>query len=232
MINHVAITSWASEPDDEIVYWVEAIRQELPMFCAAWGLPVPGIQFYSRDAQFQASEAIACSVVDDDGLDSTLGYHSMLGGVPLFLSEYRGGSTTLSHEVFETLANPMLSKWATAPDGSRWPIEVCDACQGDTYTVPVTLYGLTKDVQLSNWLTPRFFLWNAYDGSAANDHLGVCQPFQLRPGGYTLRELPDGSSSFVWGSTADILPSNRSCVLDEQMHAGRLVRKRLLRGVR
>lgn len=230
MINHVAITNWSSHPDDDVVYWVEAIRQELPAFCAAWGLRVPGIQFYSRDAQFQASEAIMCSVVDDDGLDSTLGYHSMMGGVPLFLSEYRGGSTTLSHEVFETLANPMLSKWATAPDGSRWPVEVCDACQGDTYSVPVTLYGLTKDVQLSNWLRPEFF--NLRLGGGPCDRMGVCQPFQLRPGGYTIREQPDGSSSFVWGSAADILPSNRSCVLDEQMHAGRLVRKRLLQGVR
>lgn len=233
-IAHVAVTNWSSAPDDEIVYWTEAVRAELPAFCKAWGLRVPGMQFYDRNAEFRLSEAVMVSVVDDDGMADTGGYHTVIAGVPTFLSEYRMGSVTFSHEVFELLANPMLSRWAQAPDGSRWPIEVCDACQGDEYAVPVTLYGLTRDVALSNWLRPSFFgMYNHDSKITPHDRMGICPPWALRPGGYTLREASDGSTGFVWGSlntALEIQPSNRSCALEEMAWQGRQLKRRMLKG--
>jgi hypothetical protein len=186
MINHVCVTNWSSAADEEIAFAVEGLRAEVPAFCAAWGLPVPGVQFYSQELLLPASDAIIVSAVDDDGQAGTAGYHAVLAGLPLFLWEARYGHWVAFHELFETLANPLLNRWATAPDGRRWWVEACDATQADTYQVQVELFGARRSISAANWLRPAFFGLPNLDGAPGFDRLGlVGAPFTLRPGGYS-----------------------------------------------
>jgi hypothetical protein len=186
MINHVAVTNWSSAPDRDVVFTVEALRRELPAFCLAWGLPVPGIAFYDQNVQLASSEAIIVSAVDDDSQAGTAGYHTLVAGVPLFLWEVKYGPWVAFHELYETLVNPLLNRWAEAPDGRRWWVEACDACQADKYNLDVELFGERMILSASNWLRPEFFGLQAHDGGRGFDRMGVVSaPFTLRPGGYT-----------------------------------------------
>lgn len=193
-ISHCAVTNWSSAPDVDIQFCVEAARRELPAFCDAWGIRIPGIQFYSREVELPSNEAIIVSAVDDDGQKGTLGYHTEIAGVPLFLWEVRFGSIVFFHELYETLVNPELARWAEAPNGERWWVEACDATQGDMYPVAdVELFGETRTVMSSNWLRPAFFGLPSGDGSTGYDRMGIVQaPFKCRPGGYSVTDGPRG----------------------------------------
>jgi hypothetical protein len=187
-INFVAVTSWAERtPDLQVQFAVEAVRKELPDFCRCWGLPIPGIGFFSRGVELALSEAIIVSGVDDDGQVGTLGYHTVAAGVPLMLWECQYGTPVFAHEVFETLVDPDLSRWALAPDGREWWVEACDATEGDSYPVDVEVAGQFSSTMVSNWLAPAYFGLPNADGSVRFDKMGlVSAPFTLRPGGYSI----------------------------------------------
>jgi hypothetical protein len=203
-INFVAVTNWSSAPDLDVMFAVEAARKELPRFCAAWGLPVPGIAFFSKDVELPAKEAMIVSAVDEDGQAGTLGYHTTVAGLPLFIWEQRYGTPVFTHELFETLANPLLDRWATAPDGHRFWVEACDGCQGDSYPVDVEVSGNFSSVLVSNWLRPEWFLLESHDGLTGFDAMSLCDgPFGVRPGGYSVTETPDGQRQQVGGDRAD-----------------------------
>jgi len=212
-INHVAVTNWSGRPDAEIVSVVEAARVELPAFCDVWGLPIPGIQFYDQSIELALQESIIVSAVDDDGNPSSLGYHTVLAGTPLFLWEAGAGAWVFFHELYEILVNPQLDRWAPAPDGRLWWVEACDACQADSHTVEV-LSGLSSQrtqVQASNYLKPAFFGLKNYPENpsapydpAPYDRLGlVPAPFTLSPGGYTETTRPDGKPERLGASRPD-----------------------------
>ena len=187
-IPFVAVTSWSdTTPDLDVMFAVEAARRELPDFCACWGLPVPGIAFFDRKVEITAHDGMIVSAVDDDGEIGTLGYHTTVAGLPIFLWESRYGCPVFTHELWETLANPDLDRWQTAPDGTEWWLEAADATQGDSYPVDVEVAGNFSSVLCSNWLAPAFWGLPNADGSARLDKMGlVTAPFTLRPGGYSI----------------------------------------------
>lgn len=186
MIRHVAITNWSSVPDSDLAFFAEAMRIQAVEFCAAYGLPPPGVQFYSRDAAFTSAEAFVLSAVDDDGNPGTAGYHTMLAGVPLALFEARGwsGSMVASHEMLETIANPALDRWI-----SGWWYEVCDPVEAAGYGQKVELFGESRTITLSNYVLPAFWHPNS---PGPWDRLGILTgPLTVAPGGYAVKQ--DGS---------------------------------------
>lgn len=85
-------------------------------------------------------------------------------------------TSALSHEVCEASADPDIVRCAQAPDGQMWCLEVCDACEQDTY--------LIDGVEVSNFCTPAWFA-PPKSGRAKFDHLGLCsRAFQILSGGY------------------------------------------------
>lgn len=112
-----------------------------------------------------------------------LGYHDRTdAGLPLMkifpkLDAQDGvpWSTTASHEVLETLADPELSLCAQAPDGKIWAREVCDAVENDSYSY--------AGVLLSNFVLPCYF--EPAKSAMKLDHMGLVKtPYEIRSGGY------------------------------------------------
>lgn len=183
MIRHAAVTNHSSVPDRDIAFVVEALRQQAVDFCTAYGLPVPGVQFYSRDVELPSTEAFILSAVDDDGNPDTAGYHTSLAGTPLALFEARGwaGQVVASHELLETIANPALERWV-----SGWWYEVCDPVEACSYAVDVELFGQHRRVSLSNYVLPSF--WHPRSPGPW-DRMGLLTgPLSVAPGGYAILE--------------------------------------------
>jgi len=202
-VHHCAFTNWSSLPDSRIIAVVEAIRQELPLFCRAWNIEQPGVQFYSRDVELPVRESLLVSAVDDDGNPDSLGFHTVLAGTPLFVWEAAKGDWIASHEFWEILGNPLLDRWATAPDGRRWWLELSDGTQGDVFDVDVEVFGERSTVPVANWLAPSFFGMANGGGFTGHDRMGVCEPFTLRPGGYSETISADGRRERIGAARAD-----------------------------
>jgi hypothetical protein len=206
-IPFVAVTNWSSAPDLDVMFAVEAARKELPAFCAAWGIPAPGVEFCSRDVAIPAREGLIVSAVDDDGQAGTLGYHTKIAGVVTFLWEQRYGAWVFLHELYESLLNPDLTEWIDMPDGRRIWREACDAVQADTYPVDVEVAGNFSSVMAAVWLRPEWFGLPAHDGIDPQleqyDNRGLCKaPFEIRPGGYSVVEV-NGLREQIGGARPD-----------------------------
>ncbi len=124
-------------------------------------------------------------LMDVPDMENALGYHSVTeDGQPIMkvfpsLSPGELWTVTASHEVLETLADPVLVWCAQDPRGIVWAAENCDACQGDTYMI--------DGVELSNFVTPYYFAppLNATAAVGKMDHMGLIKrPYEIRPGGY------------------------------------------------
>lgn len=84
-------------------------------------------------------------------------------------------SVTVSHEILELLADPMLGLCFQAPDGRIWAGEVCDAVEADTYTI--------DGVSVSNFVLPSYFQPPKH--ATTYDFMGkIIEPLEIRPGGY------------------------------------------------
>jgi hypothetical protein len=82
-------------------------------------------------------------------------------------------STTLSHEILETLGDAECTKAAQGDDGLFRALEVADAVEADSYKI--------GDVLVSNFVLPPWF----NGGAGPYDYLGLCKaPYEVRPGGY------------------------------------------------
>jgi len=127
-----------------------------------------------------------------------LGYHDETPeGLPIMkvfpLLDAQDGvtwSSTASHELLETLADPNICRCTQSPTGIFYGYEVCDAVEADSYDI--------DGVQVSNFCLPLFFE-PTLDASGAIliargnklDYLGLTTtPFEIRPGGYLSRWDP------------------------------------------
>lgn len=94
---------------------------------------------------------------------------------------------TISHEIFEMLADPEIDAVTLCDDGTEYATEVADAVESTWYPVPVAS---GASVRVSNFVTPRWFV----GGAGPYDFLGRCtSPFEVLAGGYVSRRLPDGT---------------------------------------
>ena len=122
------------------------------------------------------------------GVEGALGYHSeTYGKVPYgfvyldICAEYgENWTTTLSHEVLETLGDPDAAMTVTgpAPHGkgtAYYDLEVADPTQGDSYVV--------DGVDVSNFVGRAYF--GLTGGSGKTNFLDLTlAAFGVRPGGY------------------------------------------------
>jgi hypothetical protein len=128
---------------------------------------------------------------------------SAMGGVPW--------SVDASHEILETLVDPLLTRVAFSPNGVCWTYEVCDPVAADMYGI-----GL---VPVSNFVLPSYFEPLRYSGPPF-DFMGLLSaPFQIRTGGYNQYLGPGGWAELRCAPTA---PGRASAA-----HRGRRVRRRV-----
>lgn len=219
---HVVLVNRSTVLDDrDMAFMGEAARLQLADVAAAYGWPRPGVSVCTADIELPAEKAVLVVFHDDDGYDDSLGYHGVIGGYPYAVvgAAEAPPSVIGSHEWVEMYANLMIEQWCTAADGSRWPRELCDAVQSDTYQITVELFGERRRVAVSDWVLPSY--WQP--GSAGPwDHLGRLHgPFDIAPGGYSLVER-NGVADFVFGADAgdDRGPSLRTLQLRAEKRLG------------
>jgi hypothetical protein len=202
-IDFVAITNYSSVPDSEITFHVEAARKVLPLLCRAWGIPQPGIGFFSQGVELPAREAAICSAVDSDGNIGSLGYHTALAGLPLFVYEASYGAWVMIHEL-EFLVNPQLLLWDAAPDGRLFWRECFDGTQDEYFPVDVELFGERREILAPNFTFPAWHGLPNPDGSSRLDYMGTrSRPFEIAPGGYATVTTVDGQREQIGAARAD-----------------------------
>lgn len=176
----------------EVEFWTEAVRVQLRDHAApAWGLPPPGVFTYTPDTFIPSQHGAIVALVDDDGNDDAAGLHSVLAGMAyglVDLKQAREPSRTLSHECLELWANAMLDRWVMGPNGLEYAVELCDAVQRNGYEIPVTIFGETRHVTVSDFVKPRWFEIGGHSNVPTSCNWGetIGNPFQLAPGGYAI----------------------------------------------
>jgi len=177
----IAVINRSARVDQrELAFVVEACRrQQLDTFCPAYSFERWPVVSYAT----APPNAYPITLVDAVP-DGELGDHSSIAG----LIEGRvlvddAWSVTLSHEICELRADPMVNDWR--PFGGGWvAYEVGDPVERDTYAIDVTIDGETRSVDLSNFVLPSWFVAGS-DGPW--DYLALLNaPGMVRPGGYLI----------------------------------------------
>ena len=190
--------------DATVKKWCAALRIQVKRdFAPAWGLVKPPALRFRRSTLFipRTSRVWIIAVLDNADQAGALGYHSTddrgrpYARVFVQTAQEYGvePSTTFSHEVLETYGDPDVSQWADTGHGYQVPVEVCDAVEGDSYAI--------NGVQVSNFLTP---VWFGENSNGPRDFMMKTPgPFELAPGGYTVRQYSSGKVDQVFGERAN-----------------------------
>jgi hypothetical protein len=195
-VNHVALVNRSRGllPDSTLAATVEAYRESLPAFCAAWSLPLPGLAVYPSD-HLQVPEEEACIfIVDSAGDPGAFGAHTQIGkytwgyvDAGLAMAREEPISRVIGHELFELIADPGLDRWADVGGGERVAIEVSDPCERQGERRLASFFGTTAVVEIADWVTPAF-----YDPTAGHgpfDRLQIIEaPLTALSGGYITRK--------------------------------------------
>ncbi len=151
-------------------------RQVLEHWAPAWGTTATVRATSSGPAR---PEEFALLLRKSLTVADALGYHERdVAYVSPQLCAQDGASWTscASHEILEMLGDPLLRRMVQAPDGDLWALEVCDACEAETYSI--------DGVVVSDFCLPAYF--EPQDNVVERyDYLGRCSlPYAITPGGY------------------------------------------------
>ena len=200
---HIAVQDHSSKMHDmDIAFQVEACRIQLKEHVApAWDAAAPGMSWLGKSAKLKPDEAALLSYIDDDGNADSAGYHAKLGDVVYGLidvGQSNDPGTTLSHEACEIYGNAKLDRVVWGPNDWRYYVELNDPCQRQTYTIKVTLFGMSRYVKVSDFVYPAWFGMKNPDGSLQTTHMDQpLKEFQVAPGGYQIVLTKGGQTLFL-----------------------------------
>ncbi len=141
---------------------------------------------YHDEASGKPYARIGCKVVLDNG-------GSILDGALSI-------SSVLSHEAAEAFGDLDVNGWRDMPDGRQTAEELCDAVQGDSYTVAIA----GTYVSVSNFLLPAWF--DRQSKSGPWDYMRkLHKPFTMTRGGYLIVRKA-GAETEVFGD----LPAHKA----------------------
>ncbi len=193
--------------DNEVRDWCAAATAQLAQASAVWGRPAARVKLV-RSRLFVPPLAWVILVMDDADQAGALGYHTVdrfgrvYGKVFARTASQYGEipSVTFSHEVLETWGDPGVNLHADTGQGYRVPVELCDAVEGDSYSLRIG----DRSVKVSNYLYPAWFGRTNVNGAANRDAMDTTPgPFELAAGGYTVRVFGDGRTDQVFGEAAN-----------------------------
>jgi hypothetical protein len=105
-------------------------------------------------------------------------------------------ATVISHEALEMRGDPSCDLWMPTSPTVQVAVEAADAVEDDWYTIPIELGGELRQVKVSNFVLPAWWVAGA---APPYDYLGLCtKPQEIRPGGYVIQRQ-DGKLSNVFG---------------------------------
>ncbi len=204
----VAVINASQADDAEIAFAVRAVDTQLREdFCARWNLSYMPVTFFASNENLPTASGVSllATIVEHHDDPGTKAYHSWAGVPFIKIGRHLGViSEMLSHEVLETLADPMCIQTRKFANGLTAALEPCDPVQGWTYDIPTTIIGETRPVQVSAFVLPEWF--NGFgDGPTyycpgRTDELA---PGQVADGGYLPVVSLDGVWDRIWGARAD-----------------------------
>lgn len=202
----IAVLNRSSLPDDDVAFAAAACDIQLrDHFLPLWPhLSYTPVQFFASEKDLPlASDLARLMVVSDTiDLDGVLGYHSadpLVRGIVLSQGSAHLMCPTLSHEVLEMAADPMVTLWRKRPDGVYVALEVCDPCQAVTYPIMVNIFGDMRTMFVSDFVTPAWF-GDDTAGRMTYWTGGISKPWELAPGGYVI--CRDGNNGRVYNEFA------------------------------
>lgn len=189
---------------------VAAVAHQLRYHAAPhWGMTSVPVVFYSQDTDVPKG-AYVIGIYDNSDQPGALGYHTEEGDGTVDGRVFAGpvldnGGTALSgaltvasvlsHEVLEAFVDPQVNRWAQAPDGSLFAVEVGDPVESWSYNIFVN----QVPVSVSDFVFPAWFDDNAPAGSRTHYQSQPLASFTLGHGGYAIK-MSGGSESAVYGA--------------------------------
>ncbi|GAA0347992.1 hypothetical protein [Actinoallomurus spadix] len=192
--------------DADVRAWTTACAKQIREHVApAYGKTPVRVQFLSRTSHAPRG-AWVLVVLDDADQAGALGYHAETADGRVYgrifarpcLQYGVAVSTTGSHEIVETFCDPDVDQWRDTGRGFAVAYEAADPVEGDSYSI--------DGVLVSDFVLPAWYGGTNGDGSTRTrwcTEAGPLQPFELAPGGYYVRRLPDGSEEQVFGKAAN-----------------------------
>lgn len=212
--SHILLRRRTDAIDDKDLAFLErALTRQLRELAEIYDMPPPGVSLVTPGTSLGA-EAVGIDFADQDGVEWAVAHHGWSDAAQLPWSlvgvkEAWSWTQAASHEAIEIFLNMRLDRWVTDPGGLRWPYEAADAVESFAYSVKVEMFGESRDVKLSDYVTPAF--WKA-EGKYPWDFLGYLDaPFTVAPGGYALVET-GGRQVLLGGSTRRQRPRTASRV--------------------
>lgn len=182
--------------------WLESLVQDLTWqlqtqdgggFCAEYGLS-PSSVILDQTVPF----AVPMYISDTPDIPGAAGYHSVDAQGHAYVKDFALGSledlsVTISHEVLETVADPLTVLYGMGLDGTARAYEVCDPVEDTHYPGP-------NGNSLSNYVLPNW--WGTLSPIGPFDKLcALGGAYQLTAGGYCI-SLQGGSTVTMPASAA------------------------------
>ncbi len=188
--------------DIDAATMARAISYQLAVHVApAWDRSAAAMTFYPKGKRPPLAAVVFHLVNETPEAPDALGYHDETNDLPYarigckavfdsggtVLSGPLSISSVLSHEAAEAFGDLDVNGWRDMPDGRQTAEELCDAVQGDSYTVHLA----NAAVSVSNFLTPAWFDRQAKRGPY--DYMGRCKKaFSMTKGGYLIVRTAGG----------------------------------------
>jgi len=186
-MNQIACINRSSLPDADVAFMAEACDRQVVEAAKAWDLMPWAVVYYATPDGLPRDCKIML-IVDSLDVQGALGYLEDDLGVIYGRVLNQGPvetCVTLSHECLEMLVDPTCTQWKQIGLSGRFvALEVCDPCQADRYAASVTIAGMSRDMWLSNFVTPRWF--DAAGVGPFDRMQAISQPFEMSPGGYEI----------------------------------------------
>jgi hypothetical protein len=198
-----AVINRSAALDTDVAFWAEGCNLQAREIAAAHGLEYTPVVFLSGADDLPA-DARVLTINDSIDVAGALGDHYVNGGAILADVKHVGAqtSTVISHEIGETLVDPLCNRWAPYDADHEQAVEVCDRTEGDSYAVMATVAGETRPVRVSNYLFPRAFGEDSTPGPF--DRMGLIKSTtHIRPGGYVIvRDITTGKTGNIFARVA------------------------------
>jgi len=131
-----------------------------------------------------------CCLWSQPDVPGALGYHDVtVHGRPLMscfplIDDIENGCVTITHEIVETLVDPLLSSASVGGDGVIRAREPGDPVEATSYEIEVSS---KKKVRVTNFVLPAYFEPPTDLTDVPLDKLGLIRtPGEILPGGYQL----------------------------------------------
>lgn len=191
LIPHIGVLNQSNGActDEEVDQMVAAVQHQVTYQFRPWWGTNASIQRYADQSQIPVAQDVwTCLILDKSDVDGAGGYHEESTGVPdlkVFagdLKKYGASiSVAFSHEVLETLGDPLCNQSVQVGRDTFWSMEACDACEDDQYAYEVIIADGTS-VLVSDFVTKQWF--NPSDPPPYDYKRHIDSPLQLLTGGY------------------------------------------------